>query len=383
MNVVYSEDCLLHNPPFEATRGEIKSYLECPARLKSIKNFIDSQPNQFTVVGPNDYSLTPILNVHEDDYIEFLHSIYNTWVAEGMPPEVAIGEAFAHANIISKIKRDRVKKTSKLSATAQIGLHSFDMSIAYTKETWRSTYISAQIALTSAHKLLKQVAENKSESIYALCRPPGHHATCNVSGAGYCFINNAAVATRFLQDYTLEEMDAMSKPLTTFDAAASKKIMIVDIDHHHGNGTQDIFYDDPSVLYVSLHGYPDYPFFTGSIEETGEGEGEGYNINIPLNPQTTTDDIYLDNLKNVLEGPVAEKFGADIVVCSMGLDTWHEDPVAGMKGLKNVATYFEMGRLLKTSKSCTGRPVLFVQEGGYTIEKLGLLAGRVLQGYLA
>ena len=153
--------------------------------------------------------------------------------------------------------------------------------------------------------------------------------------------------------------------------------------NNSGNGTQDIFYDDSSVLYVSLHGSPGYPFFTGSVEEIGQGAGEGYNINVPMDPKTTTDDIYLDNLTKVLNGSATEQFAADIIVCSMGLDTWHEDPVAGMKGLKDVETYYKMGQLLKTSKSTIGRPVLFIQEGGYTIEKLGLLAGRVLQGYLA
>lgn len=135
-------------------------------------------------------------------------------------------------------------------------------------------------------------------------------------------------------------------------------------------------------MYVSLHGYPDYPFFTGSTEEVGEGAGKGYNINIPLNPKTTTDEIYLENLKGVLQSQAVVDFGAEFVIVSMGLDTWHEDPVAGMKGIKKMETYSEMGQLIKNSKSTTGRQVLFVQEGGYTIEKLGLLAGRVLQGFM-
>lgn len=148
-----------------------------------------------------------------------------------------------------------------------------------------------------------------------------------------------------------------------------------------GNGTQDIFYDDPSVFYISLHGFPDYPFFTGSTEEIGIGEGIGYNVNVPLDPAMTTDAIYLDHLTRVLQDLRTVEFNADIVICSLGLDTWHEDPIAGMKGLKDLETYAKIGSLFKTSKSCAGRPVLFVQEGGYTIEKLGQLAGRVLQGF--
>lgn len=149
-----------------------------------------------------------------------------------------------------------------------------------------------------------------------------------------------------------------------------------------GNGTQDIFYDDPSVFYTSLHGCPDYPYFTGSAEETGRGEGIGYNINVPLDPKTTTDEIYLDNLELVLNNTNVIDFNADIVIVSMGLDTWHEDPIAGMKGLQDINTYKKMGYLIKTCQGSKKRPVLFVQEGGYTIEKLGDLASSVLQGYL-
>jgi acetoin utilization deacetylase AcuC-like enzyme len=150
-----------------------------------------------------------------------------------------------------------------------------------------------------------------------------------------------------------------------------------------GNGTQSIFYDDPSVFYISLHGSPDYPFYTGSEEEKGEGAGLGYNINVPLHPQTTTDEIYLDNLNRVLNLDSVVKFDAEIVIVSLGLDTWCEDPVGGMKLLKDMETYKKMGSMMKKSPSCQNRPFLFVQEGGYTVEKLGDLAGRVLQGYLA
>jgi acetoin utilization deacetylase AcuC-like enzyme len=151
---------------------------------------------------------------------------------------------------------------------------------------------------------------------------------------------------------------------------------------YSGNGTQDIFYDDPSVFYISLHGSPDYPHFTGSADEKGRGAGLGYNINVPLDPKTTTDAIYLENLDRVLNGRPVVDFGADIIIVSLGLDTWFEDPIAGMKGLQDMDTYSKMGSMIKTSNGTKQRPVLFVQEGGYTIEKLGDLVGRVLKGYL-
>ncbi|KAI7858841.1 hypothetical protein BDC45DRAFT_456933 [Circinella umbellata] len=401
MDVVYSADCALHDPPFELTRGVVKPYVESPARLESIKKFIDSQPSTFTITEPCDYSLTPILNVHKEDYLQFLHTIYEDWVNQGLPKDAVTGECFNHTNSFNKIDPEILKETALMTPSGRVGMYVFDLSIAFTSKTWLSTYTAAQIALTAAHKLLQLQKENeekgKAAAIYGLCRPPGHHANCCVAG-GYCFVNNAAVAVKFLQDYTLEEMNTMSKPLE-FNPKDSitasepkpksstdkpkKKIMIVDVDYHHGNGTQDIFYDDSSVLYISLHGHPDYPFFSGSAKEIGRGEGQGYNINIPLDPKTTTDEIYLDHLTKVLEeNQIVQEFNADIIVCSMGLDTWHEDPIAGMKGLKNVETYFKIGGLLKNSKSCKGRPVLFIQEGGYTIEKLGQLACRILQGFL-
>ncbi|KAI7849053.1 hypothetical protein BDC45DRAFT_521850 [Circinella umbellata] len=147
--------------------------------------------------------------------------------------------------------------------------------------------------------------------------------------------------------------------------------MIVDIDYHHGNGTQSIFYDDPSVLYLSLHGYPAYPYYTGTETEIGFGEGKGYNINVCLDPATTTNESYLASLEIVLgSDSFASQFDADVIICSMGPDTWHENSGAGFKGVNDITTYFKVGQLFQTAESCKGKPVLFVQEGGTTIEKL-------------
>ncbi|KAI9484854.1 hypothetical protein BDB00DRAFT_878343 [Zychaea mexicana] len=341
MYVVFSEDCLEHNPPFEYSCGEITAYGDSPARLTSIKNEIDKKPDQFYVVSANDYTLTPILNIHHDDYIQFLHSIHSDW--------------------------------------------------AYTQNTWRSVYAAAQVTLTAAHKMMLLVDQDQktvpatsssAAATYALCRPPGHHAACQVAG-GYCFINNVAVAARFLQDYTMVEMNAMCKPLQ-FDGRTSivpsgpkpsngvgkkKKVLIVDIDYHH-------------YVYISLHGYPGYPYYTGSTDEIGTGPGKGYNINVTLDQDTTTGTTYLKALKTVLgKDSFASEFGADIVIVSLGLDTWHGNAGAGFKIFTDVDTYFEIGRLFRTIESCTGRAVLFVQEGGTKLDRLGCLATRLLEGY--
>ncbi|KAI9478098.1 MAG: hypothetical protein EXX96DRAFT_569576 [Benjaminiella poitrasii] len=389
IQVVYSEDELLHNPAMELTNGDWKPYVESPERLKSIKAFVDKSP-LFELVQPFDYSTQPILDVHRDDYVEFLRTIYDDWVDAGLPKNACLGDTFVNRSS-SHLEDIIVRANANKSCGGKMGYYLGDMSVGFVKDTWKSIYASAQVVLSAAHRLAKT-----NESMYALCRPPGHHAS-HGTAAGYCFVNNVAVATRFLQNYTPKDMDNIKRPYqndicildsvsnrpSTTTTSIKKRILILDIDYHHGNGTQSIFYDDSSVLYISLHGYPDYPHFTGSAQERGKGAGEGYNINIPLNPSTTTDAIYLQHLANVMNEPRVIQFDAQIVIVSMGLDTWHEDPIAGFKGLQDPETYNKMGFLIKSSKSTRHRPVLFVQEGGYTIGKLGELAGRVLQGYLS
>lgn len=182
----------------------IRFFEESPARLKSIKQFIDSQPDDFSVISPQDYSLAPILDVHDDDFVKFLSTIYDDWVAAGLPPAAAIGETFAHMSTLSKIDPAIYKMNAQLTPSARVGLYTLDMSVSYMKgryqlivdsqiceqlstsllyhlDTWRAAYASVQVALTAAHTLLK----SQSSSIYALCRPPGHHASCNMA-AGDC-----------------------------------------------------------------------------------------------------------------------------------------------------------------------------------------------------
>ncbi|CAO3664807.1 unnamed protein product [Rhizopus stolonifer] len=350
MQVVYSEKELLHNPSMEMTCGELKPYVESPQRLVNIKQYIDKNP-RFNVIEARDYSLEPILKVHEKDYLEFLKSIHRDWVTQGFPPDACIGDTFS--SMAQHLPREIVKKTANKTVSGKLGFYTADASSTFMKDTWVAAYASAQVVLTAAHQLIED-----SRSIYALCRPPGHHASHSFA-AGYCYINNAAVAARCLQ-------------------AKWKNILIVDIDYHHGNGSQEIFYKDPSVFYTSLHA-EDYPYFSGSVEEEGEGAGLGFNLNVPL-PKDTTDDQYLDALDNLLHHPRVVQFKAEAVIISMGLDTWHQDPIAGFNGIENTETYKKMGALFKTST--TGLPVLFIQEGGYTVERLGELAVNVLEGYL-
>lgn len=181
----------------------------------------------------------PILDVHRDDYIQFLSTIYQEWVQYGLPKEACIGDTFAQPSFVGKVHPDIIKKNALQSPGGKMGYYLGDMSCNFVQDTWKAAYASAQIVLSAAHRLVA----SKNGSIYALCRPPGHHASDHMA-AGYCFINNAAVVTRFLQNYTLQDMDnakqdyefdfekVHSRQPTQGTSNEKKKILILDIDYH-------------------------------------------------------------------------------------------------------------------------------------------------------
>ncbi|KAJ3395716.1 hypothetical protein HDV05_003299, partial [Chytridiales sp. JEL 0842] len=212
-------------------------------------------------------------------------------------------------------------------------------------------YDAAQVALTAADLL----TESNTQAVFALCRPPGHHAHRDLCG-GYCFFNNAAVATKYL-----------------IDVLKVGKVAILDVDYHHGNGTQAIFYNSPNPLYISLHGHPDYPLYLGSPSETGSGPGTNYNINIPL-PIGTGDVTYLAELEKVIKGPLQE-FEPNLLLVSLGVDTFERDPVGNFKLTSDC--FLEMGKLI----AGVGVKTLFVMEGGYDIPAIGRNVTNVLRGF--
>lgn len=245
------------------------SYIESPKRLINIKKFIDEHP-EFEVVEPNDYSLGPILDVHRKDYVDFLETIYQEWVDSGLTKDICIGDTFSQRSFVGKLDDETVRKNALGSCSGKMGYYVGDVSTPFVQskckpaqnmslsptanrscnmalDTWRAAYSSAQVVLSAAHRLTEAIAaekfSNRNETIYALCRPPGHHASDHMA-AGYCFINNASVVARFLQNYTLEDMNNAKKPYG-FDLEAvrnrqfsvgtskdKKKILIVDIDYH-------------------------------------------------------------------------------------------------------------------------------------------------------
>lgn len=230
---------------------------------------------------------------------------------------------------------------------AQLGRFSYDAGTPITAQTWSAAYWSAQTALTALQPLL----EGNAHTAFALCRPPGHHAGADYLG-GYCYLNNAAIAARAARDSGLA------------------RVAVLDIDYHHGNGTQDIFQEDGSVFFASIHGDPvtEYPFYWGHADERGEGDGLGTTLNLPL-PRGTTAQPYLEALDQALAA-IADP---GLLVLSFGADTWEQDPISHFK-LKT-----EDYPVLAQRIAALGLPVLIVMEGGYAV---GALADNVA-GFLA
>jgi acetoin utilization deacetylase AcuC-like enzyme len=225
-----------------------------------------------------------------------------------------------------------------------------DLSAPIVAGTWNAAYESAQIALSGASAML-----HGEQSVFALCRPPGHHAGRSTCG-GYCYINNAAVAAQWL--------------------AQKEKIALLDIDYHAGNGTQDIFYESDQVLTISIHADPSthYPYYSGYADEIGSGAGENVHRNFPL-PAGSDDRAYLSALDQALDH--IRRFGARMIVVSAGMDIYEGDPLGDFK-----ITSQGINAIGKRIASIN-LPTLIVMEGGYNNDALGVNVKLLLEGMTA
>ena len=264
MITVYSQQHTLHATDQITVNGQPWITEEVPARAEIIHQAIENA-HLGEIIPPQDLGMAPIQAVHDPGLLAYLENIYtiNSELNDGRS-EPVFPTTFATRSV----------RHNTRSLDGQKGLYCFEIYTPVLAGTWSAAYWSAQWALTAAG-LLRAGAQ----AAYALCRPPGHHAAYDLYG-GFCFLNNAAIAARSLQARTA----------------------ILDIDYHHGNGTQELFYNDPDTLYCSQHADPDeeYPFFWGGADETGEGAGLGTNYNLPL-PRGAGDEIYLSTLGLALE----------------------------------------------------------------------------------
>jgi acetoin utilization deacetylase AcuC-like enzyme len=311
---------------------------EVPERAERIRAAIDAAG--FTVETPAEHGLEPILRVHTAPYVEFLEHAHERW--RTMMDAPADGEAVPYARAI----RGQPRPASQ-SIIADLGWYSHDND-ALLAGTWAASVGAVDVTLSA----WEAVADGLSNQAYALARPPGHHAAAD-SYAGYCFLNNAAIAS---EAWT----------------ARGARVAILDVDYHHGNGTQQIFYDRDDVLFVSLHADPadEYPFFLGFSSERGEGAGDGCTHNYPL-PLGTTWDTYepaLDAAAGVITA-----FAPDALIVSLGVDTAAEDPDRfELVGEDFTRIGARIGALQL--------PTVLVQEGGYDLGVIGRNVVNVLRG---
>lgn len=325
---------LAHQPLQEMHNGSWTPYAEKSSRAEMIL----AELGEHRAV--NDFGLEPILRVHDRDYVEFLRTGHAEWRAAGRDGD-AIGYTWP-------VVRRRELALQRIDA--KLGRYSFDAATPIAEGTWSAAYWSAQTALSA----LSAIMDGETRNAFALCRPPGHHAGSDYCG-GYCYLNNAAIAAEHARQ-------------------SGRRVAILDIDYHHGNGTQDIFYDNGDLLFVSIHADPvtDYPFYWGHADERGEGAGQGKTLNLPL-PRGTQAAEYLAALDQGLDA--IRDHQAELIVLSFGADTFEDDPIS----------YFRLRRedypRIAARIAALDLPVLVVMEGGYAVEELGHNVGAFLSGF--
>jgi acetoin utilization deacetylase AcuC-like enzyme len=318
--------------------GQLLSGFELPVRATRVRDaFVAAGLGE--VHEPTDAGMAPILAIHDAGYVDMLQQAWDQWAALGYShPALPM---IWHAGL----GRPRVEPRH---IEGRLGFYALDAGCAIVQGTWAAVYWSAQCAVSAAAALLAGAT-----SALAICRPPGHHATTNAMG-GYCYLNNAAIAVQTL--------------------LPRGRVGVLDIDYHHGNGTQAIFWRRSDVFVTSLHADPhdDYPYLSGHADERGEGEGQGFNLNLPL-PAGTLAPAYLAALDQAIAA--IGQHGCATVVVSLGVDTFERDPISKFK--LTSGDYLAIGRRIAR----LGVPVLFVFEGGYATDEVGTNAVNVLRGY--
>jgi acetoin utilization deacetylase AcuC-like enzyme len=341
MKVFWHDAQLRHTPRFFLVRGEVRPNFEVPARAEALLAACHAM--KLEVVTPAQADRAALLKVHDAAYLDFVRDAHAAWsllpdagaevVANGHPSPEMIGNGARMPEHV----------------VGQAGWFTADAACPIGPHTWEAAYWAAACALAAADEAAA------GRCAYALTRPPGHHAFRARAG-GHCYINNAALAVERLREL------------------GAAKIAVVDIDSHHGNGTQGIFWDRPDVLFASLHGDPNryYPWFTGHAAERGGRPGEGFNLNFPL-PIGSGDDVWLAALVNGLAA--VRDFRPDALVVSLGFDASEHEPLNALSVSEDgfARAGEQIGGL--------GLPTAIIQEGGYNTSLLGPLLTRFLGGF--
>lgn len=334
--VIFHPRQFVHQPIYEWAFGEKLVHPETSRRAENILTTLERNPEIFSIQIPNAIDVNNIHRVHSRKLTE----LYKAAELDLAEDKTFYPSVFPRRDVTAGNPR----------SINHAGYYSFDSGTPLT----RTTKEVAEWSAACAYEAAMLVESRKVRMAYALCRPPGHHASKDLFG-GYCYYNNAAiVANKF---------------------KTKSKVVIVDIDFHHGNGTQEIFYKDKQVLYISVHGDPRefYPYYTGHSNECGSGLGEGFNFNFPL-PRGCDGQEYLRVIDcSVI--PLIKKFSPDLLIISAGFDTYKEDPIGAFQ--LETHHYADLAKRFAD----LNLPSVIIQEGGYFVDKLGENVSTFLQSY--
>lgn len=346
MNAFFTRAQMLHDPLQFMRMGRIAECNDLPSRTEVLLDALTSVG--VSVHEPADYGLDPLLAVHAPHYLAFLHDAYARWSAHAQAgPEVLPNVSY----YLNARQEDQMRSPCRsTSIVGQAAFYLGDLACPIGPHTYTSALRSAHTALAACDSVL---AGNRAA--YALCRPSGHHAHSD-RAAGFCYVNNAAVAAQHLR-------------------GKFSKVATLDVDIHHGDGTQQIFYRRDDVLTISMHADPTeyYPYQTGYADEIGFGEGEGYNLNLPLTHGSGNAE-FLAALDQA--GQAVTTFGAEVLVLSLGFDAHKQDPLSVLE--LDTDCFYEVGRRIQA----LNLPTVIVQEGGYAIDEIGGCLRAFLRGFL-
>jgi acetoin utilization deacetylase AcuC-like enzyme len=345
MDTYYADLHRGHDGLAEFSYGELLPCFEVPQRAQYVLQAVE-RAGLGRVIAPTDAGRGPIDRVHDPAYVDFLSQAWSRWAALGrtQPAMPMVWRAGAQAP-----REQPGARPSHIDGL--LGYWAQDAACSLVAGSWSATLASAHCAIAAA----RAVASGAPDA-FALCRPPGHHALADAMG-GFCYLNNAAIAVQCLRD------------------AGAARVAVLDVDYHHGNGTQSIFYDRDDVFFASVHADPsvDYPFFAGYPQERGRGAGLGFNLNLPL-PHGIGWAEYSVALASACEA--VARFDAQAVVVSLGVDTFEQDPISRFRLSSD--DYRRIGAAIAALR----RPTLFVLEGGYATEAIGLNVVNVLSAHL-
>jgi acetoin utilization deacetylase AcuC-like enzyme len=337
----YSPNHAAHHPPLEFLHGRQVPYFEMPRRIDNLRQAVEGDQRFALEIPPLTIPREAITCAHDAAMVTYLETlaqnVQNIIRADfgiyHMGDQLTGDEYYYESNFPKRARPDAAGRQFYLYDTVSpVGKHTFDAALH-----------AANLAYHGALAL-----RDGERVAYALCRPPGHHAGRDFMG-GYCYLNNAAIAA-----YALMDMG---------------KVAVLDVDYHHGNGTQDIFWDEPRALFASIHADPlqDYPYYSGFVDD------HAGMINLPL-PHGSGEAAYLTALHTALAG--IQAFGPAALVVSLGFDTFNGDPISSFQ--LDIASYEKIGRAV----AALNLPTLYVQEGGYAVDQLGDMALSLFTGVL-